>query len=141
MQRPITLALCLGLLSLSATAAEPQQPFLEQRVQQLEQQVRELTERLGKLEKQPTAAAERPAYAVTLEEANAPEKVAVPGWKSVQSWEKVRRGMNQIQITQLLGNPSKRSGDRYSERWHYSDDNKAWVDFDQVREVSDWQTP
>lgn len=128
-----SLALCSGF----AAAAEPQ-PFLEQRVQALEQQVQALTERLSQLEQQP--AATRPAYEVPLGEANAPSAPAAPGWQSSDNWEKLRRGMSQIQITQLLGNPVKRSGDRYTERWHYPDDS-AWVDFDQVGDVSRWQAP
>lgn len=44
------------------------------------------------------------------------------------------------QITQLLGNPARRSGDRYVERWHYPDDN-ARGEFDQVGDVSRWQAP
>jgi hypothetical protein len=132
-----SLALGPGL----AVAAEAA-PFLEQRVQALEQQVQALTERLSQLEQQPAAAAPaaRPAYEVPLEEANAPKTPAVPGWQSSANWDKLRRGMSQVQVTQLLGNPAKRSGDRYTERWHYADD-AAWVDFDQVGDVSRWQAP
>lgn len=138
MRNPMTPALLICLFPLAASAA-PEQAPVEQRVQQLEQQVRELTERLDQLERSP-AREERPAYAVPLEEANAPEKAAEPGWKSAQAWEKIRRGMNQIQVTQILGNPSKRSGDSHAERWHY-EGNKAWVEFDRVGEVRIWQAP
>lgn len=138
MRIPISLLFLVCLLP-QAASAEPQQLPMEQRVQQLEQQVHELTERLEQIEQRPVRA-ERPAYSVPLEEANAPERVPVPGWKSVQSWKKIRRGMNQIQITQILGNPAKRSGDNHAERWHYDGD-KAWVEFDRVGEVRIWQAP
>jgi hypothetical protein len=131
-------AILLCLFAAGVGAAESQ-PFLEQRVQTLEQQVRELSERLKQMEQRP-ATAPKPAYAVPLDEANAPAKTLVPGWQSGEGWKKLRRGMNQIQVTQLLGNPAKRSGDRYAERWQYPDES-AWVDFDQVGEVSGWKTP
>jgi outer membrane murein-binding lipoprotein Lpp len=140
--RPLQACLVsLCLLAGAASAAESQ-PYLEQRVQTLEQQVRELGDRLRQLEQRPAAAApqERPAYAVPLEEANAPPAPVVPGWKTGAGWKKLRQGMNQIQVTQLLGNPAKRSGDRYTERWQYPDDS-AWVEFDQVGEVTRWQSP
>jgi hypothetical protein len=126
-------------LSCSGVHAAEGQPYLEQRVQALEQQVRELSERLNQIEQRPAAAAPKPAYAVPLEEANAPPAPpAPPGWQTAEAWKKLRRGMSQIQVTQLLGNPAKRSGDRYTERWHYPDDS-AWVEFDQVGDVSRWQ--
>lgn len=116
-----------------------EQPYLDERVQTLEQQVRELSERLNQIEQRP-APPEKPAYAVPLEEANETAKPATPGWQTAAAWDSLRRGMTQIQVTQLLGNPAKRSGDRYTERWHYPDDS-AWVEFDQVGDVSRWQTP
>jgi hypothetical protein len=128
----------LGLFSNAAIAAESQ-PYLEERVQTLEKQVRELSERLNRMEQRP-AAAPKPAYEVPLDEANAPARAIVPGWQTGEGWKKLRRGMNQIQVTQLLGNPPKRSGDRYAERWQYPDDS-AWVEFDQVGEVSGWKAP
>lgn len=128
------------VLSCSGVLAAEAAPYLEERVHTLEQQVRELNERLNQLEQRP-AAAPRPAYAVPLEEANAPPATpAVPGWQTAAAWKKLRRGMNQIQVTQLLGNPVKRSGDRYTERWHYPDDS-AWVEFDQVGDVAGWRAP
>ncbi len=131
----------LLLLPALASAAEAQ-PYLEQRVQVLEQQVRDLSERIVQLEQRPAAAQapEKPAYDVPLQEALSPAKEIVPGWQSAEAWNKLRRGMNQIQVTQILGNPAKRSGDRYSERWHYADDS-AWVDFDQLGDVTRWQAP
>ncbi len=131
-------AVLVCLFAVSAAAAESQ-PYLEERVQTLEKQVRELSERLNQMEQRP-ASAPKPAYAVPLDEANAPAKTIVPGWQSGEGWKKLRRGMNQIQVTQLLGNPAKRSGDRYAERWHYPDDS-AWVEFDQVGEVGSWKAP
>jgi hypothetical protein len=127
------------LLLCAGAAGAQEQADLDQRVQALEQQVRELTERLQRLEQSP-AAAPRPAYAVPLEETAAPAVPAAPGWQTAAAWKKLRRGMSQIQVTQLLGNPVKRSGDRYTERWHYPDDS-AWVEFDQVGDVSRWQMP
>lgn len=134
---PLFAVLLLAVGGPALAAQNP--PYLEERVQNLETQVRELTERLKQMEKRP-AQAERPAYAVPLEEANAPARPATPGWQSGEGWKKLRRGMNQIQVTQLLGNPAKRSGDRHAERWHYPDDS-AWVEFDQVGEVSGWKAP
>jgi hypothetical protein len=136
MNRPWLMAIILSL-SAGVHAAEGQ-PYLEERVRTLEQQVRELSERLNQLEQRP--AAPKPAYAVPLEEAAAPAVPAAPGWQTAAAWKKLRRGMSQIQVTQLLGNPVKRSGDRYTERWHYPDDS-AWVEFDQVGDVSRWQSP
>ncbi len=135
----MTTVLALGC---SGVHAAEGQPYLEERVQALEQQIRTLTERLNQLEQRPAAAAAaKPAYAVPLEEANAPPAApAVPGWQTAGAWKKLRLGMSQIQVTQLLGNPAKRSGDRYAERWHYPDDS-AWVEFDQVGDVSRWQAP
>ncbi|MGH8454165.1 MAG: hypothetical protein ACRES4_03440 [Nevskiales bacterium] len=128
----------LGLWTGIAGAAESQ-PYLEERVEALEKQVRELNERLKQMEQRPTSAP-KPAYAVPLDEVNAPVKALVPGWQTGEGWKKLRLGMNQIQVTQLLGNPARRSGDRYTERWHYPDDS-AWVEFDQAGEISGWQSP
>jgi hypothetical protein len=140
MKRGLLIVLAGYSLGMGAVCAAEGQPYLEERVQTLEKQVRELSERLNQLEQRPAAAEPKPAYAVPLEEANAPKAEKPPGWQSADAWNKLRRGMTQIQVTQLLGNPVKRSGDRYTERWHYPDDS-AWVEFDQVGDVSRWQAP
>jgi len=132
-----TLSLLILLLCSQAWAADSS--TLEDRVQALEKQVRELNQRIEQLEDRPLAA-RPPAYAVPLEKANTPAAATPPGWQSSANWKKLRRGMSQIQVTQLLGEPSKRGGDRYAERWLYPDDS-AWVEFDQVGEVSGWRMP
>lgn len=137
-QRFSALVLFAMMLNGPAWAADAQ-ATLEQRVQALERQVLELNQRLEQAEKHP-AANKAPAYTVPIERVNAPAVAMTPGWQSAANWKKLRRGMSQIQVTQLLGEPPKRSGDRDAERWHYPDDS-AWVEFDQVTEVSGWKAP
>jgi|SRR5688572_14489030 len=130
----------IGLLLISCAARAESGPYLEDRVRALEEEVRALRERLSQIEQRPAAAPRPPAYATPLEDPRAPSTPAVSGWQTAEGWKKLRRGMNQIQVTQLLGEPLKRSGDRYAERWHYPDD-KAWVEFDRVGELDAWQAP
>lgn len=138
MYRFSVLAVLTLVFNGTANAAEAQ-ATLEERVQALEKQVLQLNQRLEHAEQRPSAA-KAPAYTVPIERVNAPAVAMTPGWQSAANWKKLRRGMSQIQVTQLLGEPSKRSGDRDTERWHYPDDS-AWVEFDQVGEVSGWQAP
>lgn len=132
------LILWVTLLGSSNAAIAEAQPYLEERVQTLEKQLRELNQRVEQMEQRP-ATAKVPAYTVPLEQANTSTVIVTPGWQSAASWKKLRRGMSQIQVTQLLGEPARRSGDRYAERWQYPNDS-AWVEFDQVSEVSGWRS-
>jgi hypothetical protein len=132
---PATLLACL-LLS-CGTMAFAQQPYLEQRVEDLEKEVRTLRERLDKLERAPAPAAsiekKRPAYATPIEEVNNPPPAQPPA-----RWNKIKVGMTQIQVTQLVGEPETRNGDRQGERWTFG---SGYVDFDAVGEVSGWKAP
>ena len=136
MRHWILMALLVGSFAARAESG----PYLEERVKALEEDVRALRDRLSQIEQRPAAVAKPPAYATPLEDPRAPAAPVVPGWQTAAGWKKLRRGMNQIQVTQLLGEPVKRSGDRHAERWHYPDE-KAWVEFDQVGELSAWQAP
>lgn len=136
MRHWILMALLVG----SCAARAESGPYLEDRVKALEGEVRDLRERLSQIEQRPAAAPKAPAYATPLEDSRAPAAPTAPGWQTAAGWKKLRRGMSQIQVTQLLGEPVKRSGDRYAERWHYPDE-KAWVEFDQVGELGAWQAP
>ena len=55
-------------------------------------------------------------------------------------WKKMRAGMNQDQVLALLGEPEKRSGNRYQQRWEYAD-GAGWISFDSNAEVNEWQAP
>jgi hypothetical protein len=110
--------------------AQPAVPDLEQRVEDLEKEVRVLRERLDRA----GHARPRPAHAAPNEEVDGP-----PPAKRPLKWDKVRLGMTQIQVTQLVGEPQTRTGDRHGERWSFPDGGQ--VDFDPVGEVVGWSAP
>lgn len=108
-------------------------PTLEQRVQALEEQVRELNRRLDQPEAPPVETT-KPSVP------QAPALSSPPSWQSAANWKKMRAGMNQDQVLSLLGEPEKRSGGRYRQRWDYAD-GRGWIEFDSGGEVNEWQAP
>jgi hypothetical protein len=129
----VTLAL-LASIGCSYAIAETK-PYLEQRVEDLEKQVQDLGTRLKRLEGTPAATTgdARPREAMQ----NGSDAVSPP--PQPRQWKSVRRGMSPMAVSQLLGEPSSRSGDKSGERWTYADG--GFVDFDSVPEVTGLKVP
>jgi hypothetical protein len=129
------LALCIALfVAMPALAA---QPYLEQRVEDLEKEMQTLRERLDRLER---GAATAPGTDKLRAVAPAKEDVTPPPQAATAPrWNKIKRGMTQIQVEQLVGKPTSRNGEGYGERWSFGD--SAYVEFDAAGEVTGWQAP
>jgi hypothetical protein len=132
--------LAVVLLSSVSAGAMADDAALEQRVQTLEQQVRELNRRFNQQEL-PAAADPGMVPAASNAAASAvPIDSGPPGWQSAGNWKKMRAGMNQDQVLDLLGEPERRSGGKYRLRWEYANGG-SWVEFDSGAEVNEWQAP
>jgi SmpA / OmlA family len=97
----------------------------DSRVQKLEEAVRVLERRVAILEDE-------------LREETAPTPVA----SGTANWRKLRNGMSQEDVEQLLGSPSKVDANLYSIAWYYGYPSGGRVQFDaRSRKVEGWNEP
>ena len=97
----------LALLGQSAGAADDDTYRLmkvEQDVRNLEQQVRTLTRQLDELRQQSTRAGERPSSATRTAAASA--AASSTAWLEASRWDRVRVGMSELEVINLLGPPT-----------------------------------
>ncbi len=102
------LALVLAFTSLAAPAEDARVRQLELDVAQLRREVMAQARRIDELERQTTRPVRRPG-----QEADAPLAApAHPKWLVAANWERVRLGMLESDVVQLLGPPTSiRAGD------------------------------
>lgn len=103
-------AAAMLLLAAPIRGAEAQDDYkvikLEQDVRNLERQLRELTRQVGELQRQPSSELLRPG-AKRPQPANAGTQ-----WLDIEHWNRLRTGMTELQVIELLGAPtSMRAGD------------------------------
>ena len=92
----------LMLLPLAATASDQQRiSFLEQEVRNLQRQVQALSRQLDELRMRP----ESPPGRIAAPQAVAPASGAAR-WLDAGRWRQLRRGMNELEVIQLLGPPT-----------------------------------
>jgi hypothetical protein len=77
---------------------------LEQDVRNLERQVQTLTRQLDELRQQSARASERGAPATRS--ASAPAGTSSTAWLEAARWDRVRKGMSEMEVIGILGPPS-----------------------------------
>jgi len=96
-----TLVAILALMPLMASAADAQRiAFLEQEVRNLQRQVMALSRQLDEMRSR----LDRPAAQGTV--AAAAAAPSSDQWIDVARWRQVRRGMNELEVIDLLGPPT-----------------------------------
>lgn len=99
-------ALFVVLLSFSAVAADDDTyrlMKLEQDVRNLEREVQTLTRQLDELRQQQSRAGDRGPSTRT---ASAPAGASSTAWLEATRWDRVRKGMSELEVIDVLGPPS-----------------------------------
>jgi hypothetical protein len=93
----------LLLLPMLASAAdEGRFSFLEQEVRNLQRQVQVLTRQLDELRSRPDRLASTAAPGADPETSG----TGLPQWVDAQRWQRVRRGMSELEVISSLGRPN-----------------------------------
>lgn len=99
----IALLALLGQSALAADDATYRLMKLEQDVRNLERQVQTLTRQLDELKQQSTRAGDRPPAPRSSTEQAA---VSSTAWLEAARWERVRPGMGELEVIDILGPPT-----------------------------------
>jgi hypothetical protein len=99
----IALLALLGQSALAADDATYRLMKLEQDVRNLERQVQTLTRQLDELKQQSTRTGDRPTAPRSSTEQAAASSTA---WLEAARWERVRPGMGELEVIDILGRPT-----------------------------------
>lgn len=80
---------------------------LEQDVRSLEQQVRELSRQVAELQR----SSGRPGDQSTSMDRQAPVVTGTSLWLDARNWDRIRIGMSELQVIEILGPPTSLRGD------------------------------
>jgi hypothetical protein len=118
---------CLStVFILAAITAASAHAHDSQRLDQLENEIRELKQRISALES-PRRGSRDSSLPITPGD----------GWKTVDNWRKLRRGMRPIEVRRVLGEAHRVEGG-YFTRWFYQND--GVVTFAN-EELNEWKEP
>lgn len=85
---------------------------LEQDVRSLEQQVRELSRQVAELQRR----SGRPGDQSTSMDRQAPVVTGTSLWLDARNWDRIRIGMSELQVIEILGPPTSLRGDDATSR-------------------------
>ncbi len=110
----------------------------DDRVAKLEARIAKLERRVAKLE-----ALLRQAAKVSPRKADNVRAPQIrPGdYKNKANWRRLKRGMTQAQVTEILGDPPKLSAYETGDHWYYPDILSGKVEFDKSGRVKSWSEP
>lgn len=116
MNRLATVCLAALLVSVSTPvlAQDARVRQLELDVQQLRREVSAQARRIDELERQSVRGVQRPSRAIAPEAPVLP--AALAAWLVAANWDRVRSGMSEIDVVQVLGPPTSVRSDAAAER-------------------------
>jgi hypothetical protein len=128
----LALVIVLSLSGLkSATAQSDQVESLRTKVEQLQRRVSGLEARIDRLEKMLLSNKSRTREEVSTVNPN--------GWKNIENWRRLEKGMSKSEVRKILGRPGKVSTGAL-DFWYYPDVTGGEVTFDGGK-VQGWQEP
>lgn len=123
----VTVLLCSAL---PAFSQQSEIDKLRAKVERLQNKVERLEKRLIRIEK----------LLLSITSANQPNQQFINGngWKSLQNWRKLEKGMSKAEVKRILGKPGKISVSPFGETWYYPDVLGGSVSYENGR-VEGWR--
>lgn len=104
----------LASAAIPVAAQDPRVHQLELDIAQLRRELSAQARRIDQLERQLTQGAQRPSVESTVQAPTA--ATASPAWLVAANWERIRPGMLEIDVVQLLGAPTSIRADSDAEK-------------------------